>query len=84
MNPCYSARSDGQCLAGKVESTGDSGSVLQQLSYRKAAMFALARQAEAASQAASKSEKALKVSQSRIQELKAQLAKVRCDDLSCP
>ena len=62
--------------AGKVESNGDSGSILQQLSYRKAAMFALAKQAEASSQAASRNAKELKHSQAMIKELKAQLAKV--------
>lgn len=62
--------------AGKVESNGDSGSILQQLSYRKAAMFALAKQAEASSQAASRNGKELKHSQAMIKELKAQLAKV--------
>lgn len=63
-------------VIGKAESSGDSGSVLQQLSYRKAAMFALAKQAEASSQAASKNEKELKHSLARIKELKAQLSKV--------
>lgn len=61
--------------AGKAESTGDSGSVLQQLSYRKAAMFALAKQAEASSAAASRSEKELKHSMARIKELKSQVGK---------
>ena len=60
---------------GKAETSGDSGSVLQQLSYRKAAMFALAKQAEASSQAASRSDKELKLSLARIKELKAQLGK---------
>ena len=59
-----------------MESNGDSGSILQQLSYRKAAMFALAKQAEAASQAASRNGKELKHSQAMIKELKAQLSKV--------
>ena len=63
--------------AVKVDSTGDPGSVLQQLSYRKAAMFALAKQAEASSQAASNSEKELRHNLAKIKELKAQLSKVR-------
>jgi hypothetical protein len=64
------------CDAGKADSNEDSGSLLQQLSYRKAAMFALARQSEASSKAASRSESDLKIGQAKLGELKNLLAKV--------
>lgn len=62
--------------AGKGDGGGEGGSLVQQLAYRKAAMFALARQAEASSQAASRSEGQVKVTQSKLGELKSLLAKV--------
>ena len=62
--------------AGKSDSASDSGDLIAQLYYRKAAMTALKRQFEATRATSQEKVQDLRIANSRLEDAKTQLAKV--------